>query len=375
MPNSSFPFNFNFKPQLHITTNMDARIAVLGAGPCGLMALKNLLEAGFTNIVCFEARPYTGGIWNCSDDALLSVVDNTVFNSSRYRSAISDYPFSDDTDDYPTWRQMWKYLEGYVEEFGLRRHMRLNSRVVKVERVEGKWVVTIAAGKGMDGEEEGRRQEKFDKVVVAVGTFYAPKTPKIEGIEKFGGTVIHAIEFNRHNFKDKRVLVVGLHASGADIAVALKKQGAQQVYASHKHGITMVSTVRVSASKTKTWKGDLHFRRFPMTGTTLADEIREQLRKFSDDGTTFDVAMNMRFIMVAFFLLSWVPHLYYWLMDTLLAMMSRKAYPNIPREWGFDSPPSVATTAPLVADDIYPLMVKTKRETPMNPDFYRDSQH
>lgn len=51
------------------------------------------------------------------------------------------------------------------------------------------------------------------------------------------------MDFNRHQaeFRGKRVLLVGLHASSQDIAVALRKNGAEQVYASHRNGIRLVS--------------------------------------------------------------------------------------------------------------------------------------
>lgn len=67
--------------------------------------------------------------------------------------------------------------------------------------------------------------------------------PKIPGIEKFAGKTIHAIHFNRHQdeFKGKRVLLIGLHASTQDVVLALKNHGAAQVYATHRNGVSLVS--------------------------------------------------------------------------------------------------------------------------------------
>lgn len=141
-----------------------SRVVVIGAGPLGLMTIKNLLDEGFDDVTCFEARPYVGGLWNYSEDATLSVAEGTVFNSSRFRSAISDFPFPDDTDDYPTWRQMWRYLEDYADRFDLRPHIRLRTRVTALERVGGRWVVEVQPEGG-----EARR-ETFDRAIVAVGS-------------------------------------------------------------------------------------------------------------------------------------------------------------------------------------------------------------
>lgn len=67
--------------------------------------------------------------------------------------------------------------------------------------------------------------------------------PKIPGIEKFAGKTMHAIHFNRHQdeFKGKRVLLIGLHASTQDVVLALKNHGAAQVYATHRNGVSLVS--------------------------------------------------------------------------------------------------------------------------------------
>jgi cation diffusion facilitator CzcD-associated flavoprotein CzcO len=44
------------------------RICVICAGPCGLTALKNLLQAGCRNVVCYEERSGIGGNWVFTDD-------------------------------------------------------------------------------------------------------------------------------------------------------------------------------------------------------------------------------------------------------------------------------------------------------------------
>lgn len=82
-------------------------VAVIGGGPVGLMALKNLKEDGF-DVTLFESRDWVGGLWMPSNDASISVTENTRFNSSKYRSSISDFPVSDDMDDYPTALQLQK---------------------------------------------------------------------------------------------------------------------------------------------------------------------------------------------------------------------------------------------------------------------------
>lgn len=159
---------------------------------------------------------------------------NTIFNSSKYRSAISDYSFSSDTDDFPTWRQMWDYLQGYADHFNLRPHIQVNTRVASIKREGDKWVIEIVPKDGSP------RREYFDKVAVANGTFTVPKSPKFPGIEKFTGRTLHAMHFHRpETFKDQRVLIIGLHASAQDVASSLLGHAAQ-VYVSHRNGVLLV---------------------------------------------------------------------------------------------------------------------------------------
>lgn len=83
---------------------MALKVAVIGAGPLGLLATKNMKEQGF-DVTTFERRAYVGGIWQHTNENIISVNPNTRFNSSRYRCAFTDYPFPNDTDDYPTCQQ------------------------------------------------------------------------------------------------------------------------------------------------------------------------------------------------------------------------------------------------------------------------------
>ncbi|KAK2597936.1 hypothetical protein N8I77_012688 [Diaporthe amygdali] len=291
---------------------MAPRVAVIGAGPLGLMALKNMKEDGL-DVTCFEARSWVGGLWNYSEDESLSVAANTIFNSSKYRSAISDYPFPDETDDFPSWRQMWEYLEGYADHFQLRQNIQLNTRVVAFAREGDKWAVELLTKDG------GPRREYFDKIAVANGTFTAPKWPEIRGIEKFTGRTLHAINFHRpESFKDQRVLIVGLHASAQDVASGLVGHAAQ-LYASHRNGVVL-------------------------------------LPRYDPKGAAFDTAMTLNFTRFVLFATTWFPSILNWLMDKVMVATSQTAFPNVLKSWNFFPAPSIATTAPLIGDEIYPLL-------------------
>jgi dimethylaniline monooxygenase (N-oxide forming) len=215
---------------------MAPKVAVVGGGPFGLMALKNLVEDGF-DVTLLESRDWVGGLWRPSKDDLLSAAENTRFNTSKYRMAISDFPIPDDgsMDDFPLARQISGYLERYCDHFNLRRNLRLNSPVQTIRRKNDEWELDIAAV----GDSKART-EVYDKVLFACGSFVKPRSPDLKGIEKFEGKAIHSMyNTNPAEFKRKNVLVMGLHASAQDAIVGMKEHAAK-VYLSHRSGVILV---------------------------------------------------------------------------------------------------------------------------------------
>lgn len=215
---------------------MSTRVAVIGAGPLGLIALKVLKEDGF-EVTGYEARSWAGGLWKYSDDGSLSAAENTIFNTSKYRSGVSDFAFPDDADDFPTAAQVHQYFESYCDHFDLRRRIHFNTRVLNVAREDEEWVLEV------ESEGLGTRYDRFDKIVVASGTFSKPKLPVFEGREKFKGKQLHSFDFhNPSQYKEQNVLIVGLQATASDVAVALSSY-AKKAYVSHRHGVILVSHI------------------------------------------------------------------------------------------------------------------------------------
>jgi dimethylaniline monooxygenase (N-oxide forming) len=76
--------------------NMTAhiRVAVIGLGAAGLVALKNFKEEGF-DVTGFEQNGYIGGLWKFSDDDKTSVLSTTVVNISKERVGSSGFRYND----------------------------------------------------------------------------------------------------------------------------------------------------------------------------------------------------------------------------------------------------------------------------------------
>jgi hypothetical protein len=105
----------------------DFDVAVIGAGISGVTTAKNLRQDGLT-VVVLEATDHVGGLWQFTESGY-GVMRFTHINVSKHNYCFSDYPFPDNTPDYPHWEQMARYINDYVDHFDVRRHIRFNTRV------------------------------------------------------------------------------------------------------------------------------------------------------------------------------------------------------------------------------------------------------
>jgi cation diffusion facilitator CzcD-associated flavoprotein CzcO len=190
---------------------------VIGAGPCGLAALKNLLQAGCRNVVCYDESNSIGGNWAYSEDPQrISVYECSHIISSKRMSSFDDFPMPDNYPDYPSHRQLLAYFTSYAKAFDLEPHVRLKSKVERCTRTaDGRWTVRVVA----NGE---ARDEMFDWLVVCSGHHRQAFVPEYPGA--YAGTITHSSAYKQPDaFRNKRVLVVGAGNSAADIAVDISR--------------------------------------------------------------------------------------------------------------------------------------------------------
>jgi dimethylaniline monooxygenase (N-oxide forming) len=215
-----------------------SRVAVIGLGACGLVTLKNLLEAGF-DAIGFERNSYVGGLWKFSPENKTTVLKTTVANLSKQTGCYTDFPFPDHVGNYATADEFEHYLEDYAKAFGLFDRVKLGIVVEKITRNQGDngWEI----GSKQDGQEH---TETFEKVVLCHGLqVHEPNVPKIEGIDSFTGQAFHSNEYKGPApFEGKTVVVVGMGNTGPDIACDLVGH-ASKVYLSHRKGHAIVSII------------------------------------------------------------------------------------------------------------------------------------
>ncbi len=193
---------------------MSKSVCVIGAGCSGLAAVKNLLQAGVREVVCFERNDRVGGNWIYTAGAShSSVCETTHIISSKKMSEFLDFPMPDDYPDYPSHRQVLAYFEAYAQHFSLLPYIQFNTEVAQAEKLhDERWAITLSTGE----------TRLFDYLFVANGHHSVPRMPELPG--HFAGELLHAHDYKQNvPFAGKRVLVIGAGNSACDCAVEISR--------------------------------------------------------------------------------------------------------------------------------------------------------
>jgi dimethylaniline monooxygenase (N-oxide forming) len=201
---------------------LSKRVAVVGAGPSGLVTVKELLAEGHAP-TCFEKADGLGGVFRFGE------TDGVVWESCRLTSsglltAFSDYPVTPNRTGHMRIGDYVDYLAEYCDAFGLRGHLCFGAAVESVTpNPGGGWTVRIR-------DARGPREERFDAVAICSGLHQHPHLPRFEGQETFTGEMMHGAQYRRPaQVSGKRVLIVGAGESGADVAAEVAAHAAEAV--------------------------------------------------------------------------------------------------------------------------------------------------
>jgi dimethylaniline monooxygenase (N-oxide forming) len=203
------------------------RVALVGAGSCGIAVLKAMLDAGVA-VECFERADTIGGNW-VYGGAGSACYATLHANTSRDRMQYADFPMPADMPAFPRHDRVREYFDSYVENFGLREHIRLGCGVAHAQRTpDGAWDVTLD-----DGDERA-----FDMLVLAHGHYSRPVVPDFPG--SFDGITLHSHDYRDPSlFSARRVVVVGMGNSAMDIACDASTR-AERVHLVARRGVHVV---------------------------------------------------------------------------------------------------------------------------------------
>lgn len=180
-------------------------VVVIGAGPAGLATGRELLRAGVQPLI-LERGEGPGHVW-------ANLYDSLTLHTGKHMSALPGLPFPRSAPTFMPRAQFVDYLAEYARTFRL--PIRVRTFVTRVECRDGGWRIETSAG-----------VLSARALVVATGIVSNPRAPYIAGQEGFTGRVTHAAEYRRPDpHSGRRVLVVGVGNSGAEIASELARAG------------------------------------------------------------------------------------------------------------------------------------------------------
>ncbi|KAG5891233.1 hypothetical protein JTB14_004348 [Gonioctena quinquepunctata] len=198
------------------------KIAVIGAGPAGLEALRLSLHEGHTCEV-FEKTGDIGGTWNYTDktgkDEYGLQIQSSMYQGLRTNlpkelMQYEDFPYREPEQSYISHPEVMKYMIDFATTFNLRPHIKFLHYVENVAPIaNGRWSIQVKKL-----ETQQKEQKEFDAVLVCIGNVSSLSIPIIAGRENFSGSVIHSHDYRKPDpYKHKKVVVVGYGNSGQDI--------------------------------------------------------------------------------------------------------------------------------------------------------------
>lgn len=134
----------------------------------------------------------------------------------------SDLKINENIHPLVTADDIMKYLDDIVDKYSLKDHIRLNSSVENVEKLDDCWRLTIRE-KEFDSNSEKWYYEYFDAVVAANGHCSVPYIPQIPNLNEFNdkhpNVIQHSKSFrNSDDYLDGDVLLLGSGTSSIDLA-------------------------------------------------------------------------------------------------------------------------------------------------------------
>ena len=193
-------------------------VVVVGAGFSGLYLLHKLRQQGFETIV-FDSASDVGGTWYWNR-----------YPGARCDIPTTDYTYSFDpeleaawtwSEKYATQPEILAYLDFVANRYDLRRDIHFSTRVESAvwDETAGRWHLTTDAGDEIDC--------RF--YIMATGCLSLPKTPDIEGVDRYRGEVYFTSKWphEKVDFTGKRVAVVGTGSSGIQSIPLIAEEAAQ----------------------------------------------------------------------------------------------------------------------------------------------------
>ncbi|CAE5956533.1 unnamed protein product [Arabidopsis arenosa] len=191
---------------------------IVGAGPSGLAVAAGLKREGVPFII-LERANCIASLWQNR------TYDRLKLHLPKQFCQLPNYPFPDEFPEYPTKFQFIQYLESYASNFDINPKFNETVQSAKYDETFGLWRVKTISKMGQLGSCEFEYICRW--IVVATGENAEKVVPDFEGLEDFGGDVLHAGDYKSGGrYQGKKVLVVGCGNSGMEVSLDLYNHGA-----------------------------------------------------------------------------------------------------------------------------------------------------
>ena len=189
------------------------RIAIVGSGFAGLGLAIKLRAAGIEDFVVLDRADDVGGTWQAN------TYPGCQCDVPSHLYSFSFAPNPGWSRTYSRQPEIWDYLRGLVDRFGLRGHIRCGHELQAAtwDEAAGRWLVETSQGAWL-----------AHVLVDATGPLSHPQVPKIAGLETFEGAVFHSAQWDHaHDLDGERVAVIGTGASAIQFVPRIAKRVGQ----------------------------------------------------------------------------------------------------------------------------------------------------
>lgn len=185
---------------------------IVGAGPSGLAISAGLKKQGVPFVV-LERANCIASLWKNH------TYDRLKLHLPKQFCQLPYFPFPDNFPEYPTKVQFIDYLESYAKHFEITPRFNESVQSAKYDETCGLWQVKTISTSGSNW---GEVEYICRWLVVATGENAEKVVPEFEGLQDFGGSVMHACDYKSgESYQGKRVLVVGCGNSGMEVSLDL----------------------------------------------------------------------------------------------------------------------------------------------------------
>ena len=197
----------------------DVDVLIVGAGISGIDAAVNLQKScPDRRFVMLEAREQIGGTWD------LFRYPGIRSDSDMFTLGFNFKPWNRD-ESIAKGETIRDYLEETIDEFGLRKHLRLQHRVTAAD-----WDSATATWRVSVSTPAGDQSFSCNFLLMCSGyySYAGGYTPDFPGRDSFRGDVIHPQKWPENlDYSNKKIVVIGSGATAVTLVPSLAQKAAR----------------------------------------------------------------------------------------------------------------------------------------------------